>query len=132
MDIPLIDQVKIQAQVLVPLVRALRTEMGKEKADALVKTALSAWSREMFSAIGKDIEGGRRRWSKMQGALNQISNAFGKVTGSLQFLLTSWSTIVELQSVHKRLRAFEATLQGEPLPPIDQRYLERQSAEDPA
>ncbi|RVC17228.1 peptide transporter, partial [Mesorhizobium sp. M7A.F.Ca.AU.002.02.1.1] len=54
------------------------------------------------------------------------------VTGSLQFLLTSWSTIVELQSVHKRLRAFEATLQGEPLPDIDQRYLARQGAEDPA
>ncbi|ESW65477.1 peptide antibiotic transporter SbmA [Mesorhizobium sp. RSR565B] len=66
------------------------------------------------------------------GSLSQISNAFGRVTGSLQFLINSWSTIVELQSVHKRLRAFEATLQGEPLPPIDQRYLERQSAEDPA
>jgi len=66
------------------------------------------------------------------GTLNQISNAFGRVTGSLQFLINSWSTIVELQSVHKRLRAFEATLQGEPLPDIDQRYLERQSAEDPA
>jgi len=65
------------------------------------------------------------------GVLNQIPNAFGRVTGSLQFLLTSWSTIVELQSVHKRLRAFEATLQGQPLPDIDQRYLERQSTEDP-
>lgn len=62
------------------------------------------------------------------GALNQISNAFGRVTGSLQFLLNSWSTIVELQSVHKRLRAFEATLEGAPLHPIDQRYLERQKA----
>lgn len=66
------------------------------------------------------------------GAMNQILNAFGKVTNSLQFLLNSWSTIVELQSVQKRLRAFEATLQGEPLPDIDQRYLTRQSAEDPA
>jgi len=62
------------------------------------------------------------------GALNQISNAFGKVTNSLQFLLNSWSTIVELQSVHKRLRAFEATLQGEQLPVIDQHYLEREQA----
>ncbi|TIP35201.1 MAG: peptide transporter, partial [Mesorhizobium sp.] len=62
------------------------------------------------------------------GALNQISNAFGKVTNSLQFLLNSWSTIVELQSVHKRLRAFEATLQGEQLPVIDQHYLERERA----
>ncbi len=66
------------------------------------------------------------------GAMNQILNAFGKVTNSLQFLLNSWSTIVELQSVHKRLRAFEATLEGAPLPDIDQRYLARQTADDPA
>jgi peptide/bleomycin uptake transporter len=62
------------------------------------------------------------------GTLNQISNAFGRVTGSLQFLINSWSTIVELQSVHKRLRAFEATLEGAPLPEIDQRYLAREKA----
>ena len=60
------------------------------------------------------------------GTLNQISNAFGRVSGSLQLLINSWSTIVELQSVHKRLRAFEATLEGAPLPAIDQRYLEKQ------
>ncbi len=66
------------------------------------------------------------------GTLNQISNAFGRVSGSLQFLISSWSTIVELQSVHKRLRAFEATLKGEALPEIDQRYLDRQKAQDEA
>lgn len=62
------------------------------------------------------------------GLLSQISNAFGRVTNSFQFLLNSWSTIVELLSVHKRLRAFEATLKGEALPDIDQRYLERERA----
>ena len=62
------------------------------------------------------------------GTLSQISNAFGRVTSSLQFLLNSWSTIVELQSVHKRLRAFEATLEGAPLPEIDRHYLERKAA----
>lgn len=66
------------------------------------------------------------------GALNQISNAFGRVTNSLQFLLNSWSTIVELQSVHKRLRAFEATLEGAPLPEIDRRYLEQKGKTLPA
>jgi peptide/bleomycin uptake transporter len=60
------------------------------------------------------------------GLLNQISYAFSQVTGSFQFLVNSWPTIVELLSVHKRLRAFEATLQGEPLPEIDQEYLERE------
>jgi peptide/bleomycin uptake transporter len=59
------------------------------------------------------------------GLLNQISYAFSQVTGSFQFLVNSWPTIVELLSVHKRLRAFEATLEGEPLPEIDQDYLEQ-------
>ena len=40
MGIPLIQQAKIQAQVLVPLVKALQTELGKERANALVRRAL--------------------------------------------------------------------------------------------
>jgi peptide/bleomycin uptake transporter len=62
------------------------------------------------------------------GLLNQISYAFSQVSSSFQFLVNSWSTIVELLSVHKRLRAFEAAIEGEPLPEIDQRYLERQQS----
>lgn len=62
------------------------------------------------------------------GLMNQVSNAFGRVTGSFQFLVSSWSTIVELLSVRKRLKAFEATLHGEELPDIDKRYLERQAS----
>jgi peptide/bleomycin uptake transporter len=62
------------------------------------------------------------------GVLSQINYAFSQVTASFQFLVNSWSTIVELLSVHKRLRAFEATLEGAPLPDIDRRYLERRQA----
>jgi L-2-amino-thiazoline-4-carboxylic acid hydrolase-like protein len=40
MDIPLIEQVKIQAQVLVPLVKALQAELGEERANAIVRTAV--------------------------------------------------------------------------------------------
>lgn len=58
------------------------------------------------------------------GLLNQISYAFSQVTTSFQYLVNSWPTIVELLSVYKRLRAFEATLVGGPLPEIDQDYLE--------
>jgi hypothetical protein len=39
-DIPVIERVKIQAQVLVPLVKALQAELGKERANALVRRAL--------------------------------------------------------------------------------------------
>ncbi|RRI05517.1 peptide antibiotic transporter SbmA [Mesorhizobium tamadayense] len=67
------------------------------------------------------------------GLINQISSAFSQVTSSFQYLVNSWSTIVELLSVHKRLRAFEATIKGEPLPDIDRRFIERQAKEfDPA
>ena len=62
------------------------------------------------------------------GLFNQISFAFSQVTSSFQFLVNSWSTIVELLSVYKRLRAFEATLFGGELPDIDRHYLEREAA----
>ena len=57
------------------------------------------------------------------GSMNQILNAFGQVRSSFQYLVTSWPTIVELLSIYKRLRAFEATLNGEPLPEIDSDFL---------
>ena len=40
MDIPLIEQAKIQAQVLVPLVRTLQAELGQERANAIIRKAL--------------------------------------------------------------------------------------------
>jgi L-2-amino-thiazoline-4-carboxylic acid hydrolase len=40
MDIPVIEQAKIQAQVLVPLVKALQAELGEARANALVRKAL--------------------------------------------------------------------------------------------
>lgn len=57
------------------------------------------------------------------GPLNQILSAFGQVRDSLQFLLKSWPTMIELLSVYKRLRAFEATLEGESLTQLDEEYL---------
>ncbi|MDA7552395.1 SbmA/BacA-like family transporter, partial [Candidatus Pelagibacter sp.] len=44
------------------------------------------------------------------GFVQQITRAFGRVEGSLQYLVKSWSTIVELISVWKRLSEFEAKL----------------------
>ncbi|SDI12067.1 MULTISPECIES: peptide antibiotic transporter SbmA [Bradyrhizobium] len=53
------------------------------------------------------------------GTMNQIIRAFGQVRTSFQYLITSWSTIVDLISIYNRLRAFEATLHGEPLLSIE-------------
>ena len=41
------------------------------------------------------------------GVMQQIIRAFGRVEGSMQYLLKAWPTIIELISVYKRLREFE-------------------------
>ena len=53
------------------------------------------------------------------GALNQTIRAFGRVESSFQYLVNSWSTIVKLISIYKRLRAFEALMRDEPLGAIE-------------
>jgi peptide/bleomycin uptake transporter len=62
------------------------------------------------------------------GILQQILTAFTQVSSSFQYLVNAWPTIVELLSIYKRLKSFEAVLQGEDLPEIDRRYLERELA----
>jgi peptide/bleomycin uptake transporter len=47
------------------------------------------------------------------GVMQQIVRAFGRVEGSFQYLVHSWTTIVELISVYKRLRAFERQIRSE-------------------
>jgi hypothetical protein len=59
MDIPLIEQVKIQAQVLVPLVKTLQAELGEERANAIVRKALG----DLYRKYGET-------WWGTQGARN--------------------------------------------------------------
>lgn len=56
MDIPLLEQVKIQAQALVPLVRRLQAELGEERANTIVREALG----EQFRKYGE-------KWWRAQG-----------------------------------------------------------------
>jgi peptide/bleomycin uptake transporter len=57
------------------------------------------------------------------GVMNQTIRAFGRVEGSFQYLVNSWSTIVSLISIYKRLRAFEALMHDEPLAAIEAEVL---------
>jgi hypothetical protein len=57
MDIPLIEQIKIQAQILVPLLKTLQAELGEERAHALVRKALG----ELYRKYGE-------KWWRAQGA----------------------------------------------------------------
>lgn len=72
--ISLLDKTRMQAQVLVPVLRALRAEFGKDKADTIIRQALRDWSKQLFAAVGEGIEGSpRRKWATMQSALNDVS-----------------------------------------------------------
>ena len=44
------------------------------------------------------------------GVMQQIIRAFGRVEGSMQYLLRSWPVIIELISVYRRLIEFEAQI----------------------
>jgi len=68
MDIPLIEQVKIQAQVLVLLVEALQAGLGEERANAIVRKALG----DMYRKYGE-------KWWRTRGARNlgeKVTSAF--------------------------------------------------------
>lgn len=53
------------------------------------------------------------------GVFQQILGAFGNVASSFQYLVYSWSTIIELLSIYKRLKAFETAFEGRELGRIE-------------
>jgi peptide/bleomycin uptake transporter len=59
-----------------------------------------------YVALGPTLVGG----AITLGVMQQIVRAFERVQTSFQYLVHSWSTIVELLSVYKRLRDFERRL----------------------
>jgi peptide/bleomycin uptake transporter len=61
------------------------------------------------------------------GILQQILTAFGQVSNSFQYLVNSWTTIIELMSIHKRLAAFEAAFEGRALPDLDREVPETEA-----
>ena len=65
-----------------------------------------------FIALGPTIISG----TITLGVMQQIMRAFNRVEGSFQYLVNSWTTIVELMSVYKRLNAFEKAALASPEP----------------
>ena len=70
MHIPLIEQARIQARVLVPLLEALQAELGEERANAIVRRALG----DMYRKLGE-------RWWRTQRSSNlgcNMASAFDR------------------------------------------------------
>ena len=50
MKVPVIEQAKIQARVLVPLIKTLQAELGNERANALVREAIG----DLYRRLGEE------------------------------------------------------------------------------
>jgi len=65
-NISLLDEVKLQAVVLVPIIRALCAEVGKQRANRIVSNALRDWSRSVFQSLGAEAKGSpREKWASV-------------------------------------------------------------------
>ena len=62
------------------------------------------------------------------GVLIQVSNAFGKVHGSMSLFISNWTTITELRSIRRRLNQFEKNINNQNRD-VDTEYLKRKEAE---
>ena len=105
----LLDKTRIQAQVLVPVLRALRAELGKATADTIVQGALRGWSQQLFAAIGQGVEGSpRRKWAAMHTAMDEATE--GDVTVEMR---RHDKEALEFDITHCRFAEFFRAL-GEP------------------
>jgi predicted ArsR family transcriptional regulator len=95
MDIPVIEQAKIQARVLVPLVKALQAELGEDQANTIVRKALGAMYRELGE-----------KWWRSQGA-----RSFGENMASA-FAMYAAGDALDYQVVRQSEDSFEIDVSG--------------------
>ena len=99
MGISVIEQAKIQAQVLVPLVKALQVELGEERANALVRKALGNVYRRL----------GEQWWRSKESAhvgenMAQAFASFAKATPSTTASVGNRKTPMRLMSPDAGMR----------------------------
>jgi hypothetical protein len=70
MSIPVIEQARIQAQVLVPLIKAMQAELGEARANALVRKALG----EIYRRYGEEFW----RAKRAENLGNSLASAFAQ------------------------------------------------------
>jgi hypothetical protein len=93
-SIPFIEQTKIQAQVLVPLIKAFQAELGEERANQIVRKTLGDWIRKAAEQMAAQIPG----------------NAIDKVAGAVPYFAAGDAIDVEITK--KTDTAFEFNVTG--------------------
>jgi predicted ArsR family transcriptional regulator len=68
-NLSLLQQAKIQARVLVPLLRAFRTELGEQRANQIAWRALAEWRCSVAREMATRFQGSpAERWAAVQAA----------------------------------------------------------------
>ncbi|HSQ03913.1 MAG TPA: L-2-amino-thiazoline-4-carboxylic acid hydrolase [Burkholderiales bacterium] len=62
--LPLLEQVQLQAEVLLPVIHRLRAELGVTRANALVAEALREWQRSVHERAAAEAPG-EAGWAKL-------------------------------------------------------------------
>ena len=109
-NLSLLDEVKLQAEVILPVLRALRAELGRPRADAIVGDALRQWARDLYHRIGESKSGTpRQKWDAVwaEDMRPRIGDAVERET------LRDEATVREYNIVRCRYAEFFKSL-GEP------------------
>ena len=73
----LLDQVKTQAQVLVPILKAFREELGEERANRIAWKALEAWRKDIVGRMNRRIPASGDPAERFRAASDAIWPAVG-------------------------------------------------------
>ena len=95
MNIPVIEQVKIQAKALVPLIKALQAELGEERANSIVRKALG----DLYRGYGE-------KWWRGRGSQDLGSNMAAAFHGFAA------GDAVDYKVIRQAPDAFEADVTG--------------------
>ena len=68
-----LERVKVQSEVLVPILKHLRVELGEARANELIYEALRDWSREVFKEVGSKKRGSaKEKWRQLSDDLEGL------------------------------------------------------------
>jgi hypothetical protein len=71
-NVSLLEMAKLQAQVLLPVLKAFQSEIGEERANQIARTALQEWPHKLFQDMGARLHGDpRQEWEAIYAALIQ-------------------------------------------------------------
>jgi len=75
-NISLLDEVRMQALVLIPVIRALRAELGEQSTNRIVSNALRDWSRSGIQSSGVQAKGcPKEKWASVTAtSMRRIGN----------------------------------------------------------